>query len=136
MGLAILAGLVSACIGGLVWAVVTAITKYQIGWMAVGIGFLVGLAVRVAGKGIDQKFAVVGAACAFLGCALGNLLSIFMLVAFEDHTTFNNLLANLDFSVLSSMMTSTFQGMDLLFYGIAMYEGYKFSLRDMTAVQA
>ena len=37
-----------------------------------------------------------------------------------------------DYSQLIPIMTETFSGMDLLFYGIAAYEGYKFSFRTFT----
>ena len=36
-------GLLAALLGAGIWAGVTVATEYQIGWMAVGIGFLVGL---------------------------------------------------------------------------------------------
>ena len=45
-----LAGLAAAIIGAIIWAVVTVTAKYQIGWMAVGVGVLVGFALRI-GKG-------------------------------------------------------------------------------------
>jgi len=54
--LAALAGGVAALLGACIWAAVTVTTNYQIGWMAVGVGFLVGYAVRSFGKGIDKSF--------------------------------------------------------------------------------
>ncbi|MFZ5951772.1 MAG: hypothetical protein ACOYXC_13765, partial [Candidatus Rifleibacteriota bacterium] len=47
------AGLVAALISAVIWAVVTYATNYQIGWMAIGVGVFVGLAVRQFGKGVD-----------------------------------------------------------------------------------
>ena len=44
MGL--MAGAGAALLGAIGWAVITALTKFQIGFMAVGVGFLVGTAVR------------------------------------------------------------------------------------------
>jgi hypothetical protein len=73
--MALVAGAAAALIGGIVWAVVTIATKYQIGWMAVGVGFLVGYAVQRFGKGVTTTYGVVGAAFALFGCLLGNLLS-------------------------------------------------------------
>jgi len=60
---AVIAGVVAAILGGLIWAAVTIITNFQIGWMAVGVGLLVGLAVR-QGHGIEKRFGVVGAVLA------------------------------------------------------------------------
>src|ERR1043165_39906 len=42
--MAVLTGGVAALIGAIGWAIVTATTHFQIGFMAVGVGFLVGLA--------------------------------------------------------------------------------------------
>ncbi|MCZ6827293.1 MAG: hypothetical protein O7D88_07320, partial [Gammaproteobacteria bacterium] len=56
-----LAGFVASLAGAGVWAAVTVLTEYQIGWMAVGIGVLVGFSMRFAGKGIDQTFGIAGA---------------------------------------------------------------------------
>jgi hypothetical protein len=59
--LAVLADGGASLLGACVWAAITFATSFQIGWMAVGVGFLVGYAVRTLGKGIDKSFAVVGA---------------------------------------------------------------------------
>src|SRR2546422_8431344 len=76
-----MAGLVAAAIGAGLWALVTIVTGFQIGWMAVGVGFLVGWAVRVAGKGAHMAFGILGAALALGGCALGNLLAVAVIAA-------------------------------------------------------
>lgn len=133
--LAMIAGFVAALIGAALWAAVTVATKYQIGWLAVGVGFLVGIAVRKAGRGLTKPFGIVGAICALFGCALGNLLSVCGFLATEESMPFVQVL----FSVLvhpriaAEIMVATFSPMDLLFYGIAIYEGYKFSFREITA---
>ncbi|MEE9230157.1 MAG: hypothetical protein V3U86_05575, partial [Acidobacteriota bacterium] len=57
----VLAGAAGAVAGAGLWAAVTVFTGFQIGWMAVGVGFLVGYLVRLAGKGIDKSFGVAGA---------------------------------------------------------------------------
>ncbi len=45
----ILAGMVAASVGAILWAVITVATGFQIGFMAIAVGFLVGLASRTAG---------------------------------------------------------------------------------------
>src|SRR6266403_1915994 len=75
LAIAIAAGAVAAVIGGIAWAVLTVTTEFQIGYMAVAIGFLVGFAVRL-GDGFDKIFAYVGAILALFGCLLGNALSM------------------------------------------------------------
>jgi hypothetical protein len=113
--------------------VVTDATGYQIGWMAVGIGFIVGIAVRTVGKGIDKTFGVLGAALALFGCLAGNLLAVVGIVAQQQGEAFTTVLGRLDVSLVVRLMEVTFSPMDLLFYGIAVYEGYKLSFRRITS---
>ena len=51
MSLALIGGVVAALVGAALWAVITVTTGYQIGFMAIGVGFLVGLTVGHVGKG-------------------------------------------------------------------------------------
>ncbi|MGE3802062.1 MAG: hypothetical protein AB7H80_13655 [Candidatus Kapaibacterium sp.] len=113
----VLFGVGAALVGAGLWAAITISTGYQIGFMAIGVGLLVGFAVRKGGQGIEQIFGIVGASLAFLGCLLGNVFT-----ALNFGWPLN--------SELFSWMFSDF--MDFLFYGLAIYEGYKFSFRRVT----
>jgi hypothetical protein len=130
--LAVLAGAAAALTGGCVWAVITVVTHFQIGWMAVGVGFLVGYAVKTFGKGINRSFGIVGAVWSLIGCAAGNLFTIVGTIANEQNIPIMSILEKLDLDIIASLMQATFNPMDVLFYGIAIYEGYKFSFRQLT----
>lgn len=125
--LAVFAGFAGALVGGAIWAGITVATEFQIGWMAVGVGFLVGFSVRFMGKGISPRFGYVGAAFALLGCLAGNFLSIVGFVAIAENLGFFQTLLSIDYAVVPEIMVAAFSPIDLLFYGIAVYEGYKFS---------
>jgi hypothetical protein len=70
-----LAGVVAAAVGAGIWAAITAYSGYQIGYMALGVGFLTGIAMRKAGNGRSQAFGILAGVIAVLGCVVGNLLS-------------------------------------------------------------
>lgn len=123
----VVAGLAAAVTGAGLWAAVTVLTGYQIGWMAVGIGFLVGYVIRAVGKGVDPIFGIAGAALALFGCLLGNLLTVCYFVAQNEGIPLIDLLPQLDMAIISELMMATFSPMDLLFYAIAVYEGYQLS---------
>jgi hypothetical protein len=125
-------GTAAALAGGIVWAMVTVATNYQIGWMAVGVGFVVGYTVRHLGKGIDTAFGIMGASLALVGCLLGNFFTLIGLSAKQESVGVLDLLTTIDYSVVPQVMMETFSPMDLLFYGIAIYEGYRFSFRQIT----
>lgn len=122
------AGLVAAAVGAGAWAGVTIATGYQIGWMAVGVGFLVGWAVRLGGRGTHMAFGILGAFLALGGCALGNLMAIVVLAAGHYQVPVLDVFSRLTPDVILSLMAATFKPLDLLFYGIAIYEGYRFSI--------
>ena len=125
-------GLIAALAGAAVWAGVTVATNYQIGWMAVGVGFLVGIAVRAGGKGIDMTYGIVGAVMSLIGCALGNLFTIAWFLSKEFGISLTEVLAEMNPAVMMELMGSTFQAIDLLFYGLAVYFGYRYAFRQLT----
>lgn len=134
LALAVIAGFVAALAAAVVWAVITYATGYQIGFMAIGVGFLVGYAVNFAGKGMTSTFSVIGAIFALLGCVVGNILTIIIAASMEEGSSVGFVL----FSILSApellleAMKETFSPIDLLFYAIAVYEGYKLAVRPIT----
>lgn len=127
-----LAGLGAAILGACLWAVITVLTGYQIGWMAVGVGFLVGFANRTFGRGVDKTFGYCGALLAFVGCMLGNLLSVCIMIGNQTETSSLAVLSSLTPATAIDLMMATFQPMDILFYALALYEGYKFSFRQLS----
>lgn len=121
-------GTIAAIIGAAVWAGVTIATGWQIGFMAVGVGILVGFAVRFFGKGETQAFGIVGAVLALVGCVLGNLFTGIAMVAKENDLAFLDTFMSFDYSAAPELLGAMFSPMDLIFYGIAVWEGYKFSI--------
>ena len=135
VGAAAAAGAVAAGFGAVAWAAVTVFTRYQIGFMAVGVGLLVAWAVRTRGKGVDRVFALIGAGLSLAGCLLGNLLAACGMVAQDEGVGFFAILAHIDLQMAKELMASMFSPMDLLFYGIAVYEGYRLSIRRLTRAE-
>lgn len=128
----LLAGFIAALAGAVVWAAITAATNYQIGWMAIGVGFLVGIAIRKFGQGVDMSFGVLGAALALFGCVVGNIFTTCIQIANNFDMGYFEVLGHLDFSMIVDIMAETFHPMDLLFYGFAMYAGYKYSFYTLS----
>lgn len=126
----VLAGCVAAAIGAGLWAGVTVLTGYQIGWMAVGVGAMVGVAVRAAGKGRTRAFGILGAALALAGCLVGNLLTGAVVLARHWDISLAAVFTRLTPDATARLMTAMFSPMDLLFYALAIWQGYKFSIVD------
>jgi len=125
---ALAAGIVAAIVGAAIWAGITVATEDPIGWMAVGVGFLVGIAVRHFGKGSTPVYGVIGAALALAGCLLGNVLTLVAFFGIGEEISFFAALAAVDFTKVPAILIETGSPIDLLFYGIAISAGYKTSI--------
>ncbi|MBN1917777.1 MAG: hypothetical protein JW889_07705 [Verrucomicrobia bacterium] len=141
MLLACVGGLIGAAIGAAAWAAITVATGIQIGFMAVGVGWLVGQLAWQFGRGLSPIYGAAGAVCAVLGCLVGNVLSgcyfmaEAMVEAFPDdpemHMTFWELAGSFNLDLYWEIIKLTFSPIDILFYLIALYEGWKFSFRQL-----
>lgn len=130
--LAIIAGLLAAALGAAIWAGFTVITEYQVGVIAIGVGFLVAFSIRFAGKGLSIKFQILGALLSLLGCAVGNFFTICYYIAQNESLGLFEVLTLINPAAIPELMTSTFSAMDVVFYGIAIYEGFRLSVRQIT----
>lgn len=72
---AILAGAVGAVVGGGTWALIGISLNVEIGYVAVGVGWLAGMAVVIgAGRKKGQTLQIVAVLCAVLGLVIGKYL--------------------------------------------------------------
>ena len=127
--------LIVGLFGAILWAMITVATDFQIGYMALAIGAGVGFSMRYFGKGVDQKFGITGAIVALLSCVLGNIFTIIGVFANELGVGFFEMALSLNYSLLPEVMLESSGPITLLFYGIATFEGYKFSFRPFTKKQ-
>jgi antitoxin component YwqK of YwqJK toxin-antitoxin module len=128
---AIAGGALVSIVCAILWAFITLKTKYQIGYMALGVGLFVGLGVRYFGAGIDKKFGYAGMILSLIGCLLGNFLSQVGFTADIYNQGFFETLTYFTLSDIPIILKESFQPVDLIFYGLAAYEGYKFSFRPI-----
>lgn len=129
---AVLLGTLACFVGAVAWALISVSTGYQIGYMAIGVGILVGIAMR-QGKGIRPIFGIIGAALALASCILGDFFSIMGSVAKEYELSFMGVLSEVDYGEVISLMVKNMASMTIVFYGIAVYEGYKLSFSAQKA---
>jgi hypothetical protein len=125
------AGGLAALAGAAAWALVTVVTGWQIGLMAVGVGALVGYVVGRAGKGLSPVYGYIGAGWALFGCVFGNLLSVCAFIGIQEQVSMFAILGSLSPASAFGVLTLTFSPIDLLFYGFAVLEGYKLSFSTL-----
>ncbi len=119
-------GIIAMLVSAIIWGAITYFTGYQIGWIAIGVGFLVGLAIRVLGRGKSMIFGLSGAVLALLGCVLGNLIAYAGFIAREEGASFLQVFFFLVLTPAAAIevFRIAFDFMDLLFYALAAYVGF------------
>ena len=130
--LGVVGGIIGGILGAIIWAAITYFTDTKFGLVAIGVGFLVGCGVRLLGKGFDRVFGIAGAIIALLSVFIGNFLMAIGLLTKIVSLEYLEVLLTFDYTRTMELMTLIFSPMDLLFYGFAIYEGYRFSFRKIT----
>jgi MFS family permease len=76
LGTAALAGLIAAIVGGVVWGLIVRWSGYEVGFVAWGIGFVVGTAVAFGARGVrGLSYQALAVVLALAGIVLGKYLS-------------------------------------------------------------
>jgi hypothetical protein len=126
--MAIACGFGAAIIGALLWAMIVTVTGFQIVYMSIGMGLLVGFAVGYGGKGLGIPFGIIGAVLSLFGCLLGNYLGLIGVNAGTLNMGYMEMLKAIPISEIPGIISETFQAIDLLFYGVAIYMGFTYGM--------
>ena len=127
LGLVLLAGLVAAVVGGLVWGYVVKLSEYEVGIVAWGIGLVVGFVVAAVSRSRGPALQAVAVGCALLGILLGKYLSYALVLQEEADAQ------GVQVGLFSSDMWSFFREdldlvfgwFDLLWIGLAVYTAWR-----------
>jgi hypothetical protein len=125
--LAILAGIIAAALGALLWMGVQVALNLQIGFVAIVIGIMVGYAIRVAGNGHTVIYGILGALLTFAGCLGGEILANLYAISTPQQGVLD-LLKTTDFAALAETIFSRMNPISYVIYGIGIFEGYKLSV--------
>lgn len=127
---AIMAGVVGSTTGAMAWLGLTVFTNLQVGWMAAGIGLLVGVMIRVTGHGIDRVFGIAGAVLTLTGCAAGTLLAgCWLLSAQTAEAGFADMVLALTPGLVVEIFKAMLSPMNIAYYAIGVVASYRLSIR-------
>ncbi|WP_329256031.1 hypothetical protein OG223_32035 [Streptomyces sp. NBC_01478] len=122
----IVLGLVTAVAAALVaagiYGVVIGTTKHEIGWAAVGVGFVIGLAAgRLGGR--NPALPVVSAVLALVAVYLGQLVGEAMLIADEYGVSFSKVFFD-HFGVVQDAWKADSDPLTFVFFAIAAFAAF------------
>ncbi|MEN8227646.1 MAG: toxin-antitoxin system YwqK family antitoxin [Bacteroidota bacterium] len=130
---ALLGGLLVTVVAAVAWTVIAETTGYQGVYIALGVGLLVGLAVRFFGAGIYRIFGVLAALLTLTGSLLGYYLSH---TGFLEEVQSAGYMKVFDFlipDVILSTLQEAFVPLDLLYYSLAILLSYLLAIRRINA---
>ena len=105
------------------WAMITYLTGYNIGLIALAIGFLAGMGAARGGR--SKKAQKIGAACAALGYFVGQMGGFLaLLISQRGMPSLSGFIVLVPL-LLYVVVKTTFTGLNVVFLGIAIYEGYR-----------
>ena len=86
VGKSLLAGIIGGAVGAIVWAIISYYANAEVGWIAWGIGFVVGVFVRVAaGEAFEGPLpGAMAAGIAILSVVIGKYAAVHMAVSAVD----------------------------------------------------
>lgn len=126
----VLAGAAGTVLGVVIWAAIIVMTGSASVWMGMGVAVLAGMAIRVAGKGFDERPGIVGALLTLAGCTFGRIFAICHLNALKEGKKFLEVLSEQDPATLFRLLTANYTVIDLLFYGMIAYTCYRLCFRQ------
>ncbi|MCX5102794.1 hypothetical protein OG887_25030 [Streptomyces sp. NBC_00053] len=117
LGLGLAAGFVAAVVAAAIYGAIIGATKHEIGYAAVGVGFIVGFAAGKVG-GRNPVLPVVSAVLALVAVYFGQLLGEAMIAAKELPVTVSELFFD-HFSLLNEAWKAESDFISYLFFAVA-----------------
>jgi len=122
----LLAGAGVAVLGAILWAVVVYLSKYEIGLLAVVIGYGVGYTVHRVGGVATQRTAIIAAVLAGVGILLGFVLTTIAAVAQTfDLGFFEVVSRTTDNGLWGTVLSSSVSGLDWFFLAIGAFSAWR-----------
>lgn len=123
--LSIILGLALGIVGAAIWALITKVTGYNLGIIAIVVGFLVAFGFRLGGLTSNMTMGIIAAVIAFFSVLLGNVFTIFMQVADYFDVSLLEVVQLFDYAKLPEVILESSSPIDLLFYFIALSTAFK-----------
>jgi len=126
-------GALAAVFGAIIWAAVAFFAHYEFGFISIGVGLIVGYSTRaMAGHG-NPAVGLMSGGLSMGACMLGGVLAAIAIVAQNDPASIGFLnyfvISFTHPDILLKIFGLVFDPLDMLFYLIAIYNGYHFGSR-------
>ncbi len=131
--LAIIAGFFAAIIAGILYGLLSSVLRVEVSIVFVFIGWCIGYVVRVVGRGVHLRFAIVGAIMTLIAIFIGDIIAmigfnnLFSFAIIGSSINLSGLPALINIWAASLLSTSINNILRLLFRAIGVYFGYQYA---------
>jgi hypothetical protein len=126
------AGVGTAVVALIIWALAVKFSGYKLGWMAIAASFGIGFAIRYFGKGVSPVFGVIGGGTAFLTWLAGNIITtVFIISSRMKDFGFLKIISHINFPTFMASL----QLIDWLLAFAAAYIAYFFGFKKVAPPQ-
>ncbi len=124
--LSIILGLVFGIVGAAIWAIISKVTGYNLGIVAILIGFLISQGFVIAGRSTKVVMGIVAAIIAVISILIGNIILAFLFISEYVDMTFFEVVQNFDYgNYLFELLQDIHTPFDIVFYPIAMMTAFR-----------
>jgi hypothetical protein len=125
---ALLAGLMAACLGSLFWVGYTAATGAHVFWLALPVAALVGLTVRFVGGGTTPLFGLIAAVFTLLG-SLGGQVGAEIFSGMSSLFDFYDVMTRVNFAQLGESLLNQALPFGYIVYAMALFGAYRVAMQ-------
>jgi hypothetical protein len=136
--LAVVGGAAGAIVGALIWAAIVVATNFEVGYVAVLVGFLAGTGVKLgAGKGRSESLQALAAGMAFFGLAVSKyfILAHFAVTALAEKGIEVGYFSSAVFDIFGEAIGDMLSPFDLLWIFIALSAAWRVPAPSKVAVR-
>lgn len=132
--LVIVSGTIAMLAGIASWGILVAFTFQPSGFMALLSGIFVGIAVRIAGKGFNQRFGNLSAGLTIFGVVAGKWLELAIYLPHRLHLSFEELISQVGLTTFIQVGFGSLKPMDLVWLTLAAMLAYNITHRKLNKI--
>jgi len=112
----VIAGILASLIGTILYALYPFLFGIQINFLAIGVGFIIGIAINKFAGGRSPMLGVVGAFLSLISLVAGDVLSAIAIYSYQNSVSFFGMLSRLNLSSIAELLPQIIGIENVLFY--------------------
>jgi len=129
---AVIVGAVATVLAAAAYGIIVYLSRFSYGFATVGIGIFVGLSVGFLGRGISSKFAVLATFYTTVGCMLGNMFRVIVIMLAGGQISPIEALQNISLQEVVERSSSYYSLVDFVYWFVAVFAAVFLAKRSLS----